>query len=88
MAVKTITIDMEAYELLSAARRSNESFSTVIKTVLGPASHTVSALLHHLNTPRVSTNYLDEMEHIVSARVDDLIAAEPEPLFGGDDDGS
>ena len=31
MAVKTITIDMDAYELLSQQKREKESFSDVIK---------------------------------------------------------
>lgn len=83
MAVKTITIDMEAYELLAAARRSNESFSTVIKNVLVPASHTASSLLHHLNTTETSTDYLDAMEKVIAAREGDMIAAEsPSPYSG------
>ena len=89
MAVKTITIDLEAYELLSAARRSNESFSTVIKNVLVPASHTASALLHFLETEipsEPSEDYLGAMEALIAARRNDMIAAEPEePYSGGND---
>ncbi|TVR64877.1 MAG: hypothetical protein EA426_00310 [Spirochaetaceae bacterium] len=76
MAVKTITIDMEAYELLASARRSNESFSTVIKTILVPAGNTAAALLHHLDGVTVDDEYLDAMERVLAARGDDLIAAE------------
>ncbi|TVQ21972.1 MAG: hypothetical protein EA383_16240 [Spirochaetaceae bacterium] len=79
MAVKTITIDMEAYDTLVRARRGNESFSSVIKQTLGPTSNSARALLHHLESLVVSDALLSDYERVLSSRSDDMLAAE-EPL--------
>lgn len=67
MAVKTITIDMEAYTLLARHKREGESFSQVIKAYFGPQP-TAGRLLARLRALRVSDAALDAMDRTVSAR--------------------
>lgn len=69
MAVKTITIDMAAYSLLSAEKRGNESFSKVIKRRLRP-DKTARALLEALPHCVVEDETLGRMEDVVRARVE------------------
>lgn len=76
MAVKTITIDLEAYELLAAAKRGNESFSRVIKRVLGPSS-TARRLLEGLPDAMLESGTLDRVERLVGARAASLAASKP-----------
>jgi predicted CopG family antitoxin len=67
MAVKTITIDMEAYNLLAAERRSNESFSRIIKRKFRHAS-TARVLSERLNELCLSESTLKNLDKIVKAR--------------------
>ncbi len=82
MAVKTITIDLEAYELLSKARTGSESFSKVIKHVLGPSGKDAHSLLASLDSLRVSEPVLEALEKVVASRNTDWLAAEATGQYG------
>lgn len=74
MAVKTITIDMDAYELLSAEKGGDESFSKVIKRRLRPA-RTARSLLATLSRCLLSEEALEHAEEIVRRRKDSPAAS-------------
>ncbi len=67
MAVKTITIDMEAYELLAAEKRTKESFSKVIKRRLRPG-RTAADLLRELPRLVLDEDTLKNIETTVARR--------------------
>ena len=67
MAVKTITIDMEAYGLLARHKRYGQSFSQVIKAHFGPQP-TAGRFLERVRSLRISDATLDGMERQVRAR--------------------
>ncbi len=67
MAVKTITIDMDAYELLSRHKREGQSFSQVIKERFGPQP-TAGRFVARVRAARVSAAALDVMERQVQGR--------------------
>ena len=62
MAVKTITIDLEAYETLARHKKGNESFSQVIKRTFAEERYTARHLLEHLSEVAVSEDTLDRIE--------------------------
>ncbi len=67
MAVKTITIDMEAYGLLSNHKAAGQSFSQVIKAHFGPQP-TAGRFLARVRASRLSLEALDAMDRQVQAR--------------------
>lgn len=68
MAVKTITIDMEAYETLSRHKRSGQSFSDVIKERFG-SPMTVGRFKKRLtHLPPLSPSVIDAIDRVVAER--------------------
>ena len=67
MAVKTITIDLESYGLLSRRKEEGQSFSQVIKAHFG-RSPTAAGFRATLGTVRVSEDALEAMDGQVRAR--------------------
>jgi predicted CopG family antitoxin len=67
MAVKTITIDLEAYEALARRKRKGDSFSRVIKEHFG-RRRTGRDLAAMLKTLRLADDTLAGAEKLVRAR--------------------
>ncbi len=67
MSTKTISIDLEAYRRLKAARRDAESFSKVIKRVVRPPFD-VGAYLDGLDAAPMGAAAVKAAEKQVAAR--------------------
>ena len=67
MAVKTITIDLEAYDALARHKAPGQSFSQVIKQHFGPAK-TVAAFRRAVRGIAVSERTLDGIDRAVRNR--------------------
>jgi predicted CopG family antitoxin len=67
MAVKTITIDLDAYEILARQKRPGQSFSEVIKEHFGKRK-TAAALLRALPSLTLKEKTLDQIEAQVKER--------------------
>ncbi len=74
MAVKTITIDMEAYERLSRLK-DGDSFSQVIKKYLPAPGASAGDLLAALESADVSEETLWAVEGLVADRQDHPVRA-------------
>lgn len=67
MAVKTITIDLEAYELLARHKKEGQSFSQVIKAHFG-RQPTAGGFRSLIRSIRISDDALDAMAAQVARR--------------------
>lgn len=70
MAVKTITIDIEAYDLLSQHKRDGQSFSQVIKAHFGerPTAGRLLARIRSGGIGAVDQDYLDNVRQLIRDR--------------------
>jgi predicted CopG family antitoxin len=67
MAVKTITIDLEAYDALARHKMPGQSFSQVIKAHFGPKK-TVVAFRRALRDASLSDHTLAAVDEVVRTR--------------------
>lgn len=75
MAVKTITIDMEAYEILVQSKKGKESFSQVIKNTLSSKRKTARNLLDNLEELLLDDTTIGAVEALTESREESLTAS-------------
>ena len=70
MAVKTITIDMEAYDLLSRHKREGQSFSQVIKAHFGeqPTAGRLLARIRAGGIGQADQDFLENVRKLIRDR--------------------
>ena len=68
MAVKTITIDMEAYERLASLKKEGESFSRLIKRIVSTKRSTAADLMKNLPRIALSGETLERLDEVVRER--------------------
>jgi predicted CopG family antitoxin len=68
MAVKTITIDVDAYERLASLKRAGQSFSQVIKEHLPAPGTTARELLVRLDETAISDETVTAIERVIDER--------------------
>jgi predicted CopG family antitoxin len=67
MAVKTITIDMEAYDALARLKKPGQSFSQVIKVHFAPRK-TAGSFRRALRESALSVRTVDAVDAVVKSR--------------------
>lgn len=70
MAVKTITIDLEAYDTLKRHKKEGQSFSQVIKEQFG-GRKTAGALLAAAREIHLDERTLDAVDELIERRRED-----------------
>jgi negative regulator of replication initiation len=71
MSVKTITIDLEAYDLLAAKKQKGESFSRTLKRLLAEGDSTAEGLLRDLPRIALAGETLDRIDEVIRDRGND-----------------
>lgn len=76
IAVRTITLDLEAYELLRRHKRGSQSFSQVVEEHFRPR-HKVGDIRKALDSIELEAETLDLIDEQVLRRVGDVAGGKP-----------